>query len=440
MGGDAVFTAAAYFSMAIEAQLNSDSPFQQKISGYALGGMTLSVALVVPNDNEGVETLLSMRHSCNKRIGASRGRHIKGVVQLDRFVQFLFPGSCKKHEHEKIGINKRNRDKIGKRRPHRSVQRHKLTLSQCRAPVTPPEIPPHDTLRLWIERLQDFAFDHGKTFQNIFDAHMDNATYAATTDMVVKQEFYICRLTPDRAISEMFVPETSKSRLSSIQEGVALKELLESGKIYFQNDPRVGQSLPSDSFEIDVKAVGINEQDSSVGSGSNDSIAFSHEIMVGDRVVAFSFDSLSTKQRTKAHFAQWITDEPFNIMATILTAFCPALYGLYEPDSVEKGDVFAILDGCGPSGFAAFQLCKRAQAKAIIINSIQSTASLFIDLGLPHDQIINPGLGDIAAQIQRLTGGRGPDIIFASQSPNANILMECSRVLTSFGRIVTFGK
>ncbi|KAF7904264.1 hypothetical protein EAF00_001598 [Botryotinia globosa] len=123
---------------------------------------------------------------------------------------------------------------------------------------------------------------------------------------------YIGRLAPVRAINAKFVPGTSKPRLSSTQEGVAFK------------------------------AVGINEQDSLVVSGSSDSTAFGHEIsgiitqmgsdssgfQVGDRVVAFPLDTLSTKQQTKTQFVQQIANEPFDTMATIPTAFCTAIYGL----------------------------------------------------------------------------------------------------------------
>ncbi|KAF7919956.1 uncharacterized protein EAE98_009190 [Botrytis deweyae] len=265
---------------------------------------------------------------------------------------------------------------------------------------------------------------------------------------------HIGRLAPARAINANFVPGTSKPRLSSIQEGVAFKGQLEAGKICFQDDSRVHQNLPSDFIEIEVKAVGINEQDSLVVSGSSDSTTFSHEIsgiitqigsessdfQVGDRVVAFSFDTLSTKQRTKAQFVQRIANEPFDTMATIPTAFCTAIYGLYNLASMGKGDVVAIIDGCGSVGLAAIQLCKNTQAKPIVITNVDSTTKLLLDLGLPREQIIRPGIEDVAIQIQRLTGGRGPDIIFTSQSHDIAILLECSRVLAPFSRIVTFGK
>ncbi|KAF7955282.1 uncharacterized protein EAE97_000541 [Botrytis byssoidea] len=217
------------------------------------------------------------------------------------------------------------------------------------------------------------------------------------------------------------------------------------------DDSRVHQNLPSDFIEIEVKAVGINEQDSLVVSGSSDSTAFSHEIsgiitqigsnssgfQVGDQVVAFSFDTLSTKQRTKAQFVQRIANEPFDTMATIPTAFCPVMYGLYNLASMGKGDVVAIIDDCGSVGLAAIQLCKKTQAKAIVITNVDSTTNLLLDLGLPREQIIRPEIEDVAIQIQRLTGGRGPDIIFTSQLHDIAILMECSGVMAPFGKIVT---
>ncbi|KAF7904265.1 hypothetical protein EAF00_001599 [Botryotinia globosa] len=87
-----------------------------------------------------------------------------------------------------------------------------------------------------------------------------------------------------------------------------------------------------------------------------------------------------------------------------------------------KGDVVAIINGCGSVDLAAIQLCKRTQAKAIVITNIDSTTKLLLDLGLPREQIMRP------------------DIIFTSQSHDIAILMECSRVLAPFARIITFGK
>ncbi|TGO51615.1 hypothetical protein BOTNAR_0350g00100 [Botryotinia narcissicola] len=275
-----------------------------------------------------------------------------------------------------------------------------------------------------------------------------------TEYFIENNSVHIGRLAPVRAVNAKFVPGTSKPRLSSIQEGVAFKGQLEAGKVFFQDDSRVHQNLPSDFIEIEVKVVGINEQDSLFVSGSSDSTAFSHEIsgiitqigsnssgfQVGDQVVAFSFDTLSIKQRTKAQFVQRIANEPFDTMATIPTAICTAIYGLYNLASMGKGDVVAIIDDCGSVGLAAIQLCKKTQAKAIVITNVDPTTNLLLDLALPREQIIRHGIEDVAIQIQRLTGGRGPDIIFTSQSHDIAILMECSRVLAAFGKIVTFGK
>ncbi|TGO19696.1 hypothetical protein BTUL_0003g01530 [Botrytis tulipae] len=227
--------------------------------------------------------------------------------------------------------------------------------------------------------------------------------------------------------------QKTKPRLSSIQEGVAFKGQLEAGKVCFRDDSRVYQNLPSDFVEIEVKVIGISEQDSLVVSGSSDSTAFSHEI--SGVITQIGSDSSGFQVGDRR-----IANEPFDTMATIPTAFCTAIHGLYNLASMGKGDVVAIIDGCGSVGLAAIQLCKKTQAKAIVITNVDSTTNLLFDLGLPREQIIRPGIEDVAIQIQRLTGGRGPDIIFTSQSHDIAILMECSRVLAPFGRIVTFGK
>lgn len=140
-----------------------------------------------------------------------------------------------------------------------------------------------------------------------------------------RDSVYIGRLTTATAVNEMFVPGTHEPEPKLLKEGAALKGALQSGKICFQNDSEVSEDLPGGYVEIEVKAIVINEQDSSVISGSDESAEFNQEIsgitnkvgvdvsnlLVGGRVVAFSLYSISIHQRTKSQFVQRITNESF---------------------------------------------------------------------------------------------------------------------------------
>lgn len=65
LGGEAVFPAAGYFSMAMEAatQINEDSDHPQVISVYVLRDVSIKAALVTPDTDDGIEVLFSMHPS-----------------------------------------------------------------------------------------------------------------------------------------------------------------------------------------------------------------------------------------------------------------------------------------------------------------------------------------------------------------------------------------
>ena len=63
LGGEAVLTAAGYFSTAMEAitQLNELQSTPATVEGYVLRDISIKNALVTPDDDAGVEVLLTMR-------------------------------------------------------------------------------------------------------------------------------------------------------------------------------------------------------------------------------------------------------------------------------------------------------------------------------------------------------------------------------------------
>ncbi|MGB3129280.1 MAG: zinc-binding dehydrogenase [Dehalococcoidia bacterium] len=73
------------------------------------------------------------------------------------------------------------------------------------------------------------------------------------------------------------------------------------------------------------------------------------------------------------------------------------------------GDVVAVL-GLGPIGQLVVRLVKIAGARAIYAAEVsQSRIELARDI---VDEVIDANVGDAAARIHELTGGRGPDVVF----------------------------
>jgi NADPH:quinone reductase-like Zn-dependent oxidoreductase len=266
---------------------------------------------------------------------------------------------------------------------------------------------------------------------------------------------YIGRLAPNKTIGYKFAIGRPNPKVSMLKDVPALKGVVQSGKIIFKQDERHNIALKSDSVEIKVSAVGINKEDHLVVAGSDISTAFGHEICgavtnvssdvshvgIGDRVVGFAFDTLSTYQQTPASLVQRIAGADTDLsMATLPMAYATALYGLNDLACIQAGEVVLIIDGCGPQGLAALQLCNIAEAKAVIATSSERTIALLRSSGLPSEQIITPSNEDVLTQVKRATAGQGADVIFCSYSADPIVLRECLQGMAPLGRFVTFGR
>lgn len=66
LGNEVVFPAAGYFAMAVEAarQMNIDSADPVEVYSFTLRNVSIKAALVVPDNDNGVETLCAL-HCCN---------------------------------------------------------------------------------------------------------------------------------------------------------------------------------------------------------------------------------------------------------------------------------------------------------------------------------------------------------------------------------------
>ena len=94
--------------MAIEAitQMNTDPAVPEEITGYTLRNIAISVALVVSNDNDGVETLFSLRPATRKSFMAEDGLSNNWY---DFTVSSNSYRTWKELGKGTIGINKRSR-------------------------------------------------------------------------------------------------------------------------------------------------------------------------------------------------------------------------------------------------------------------------------------------------------------------------------------------
>lgn len=162
LGGEAVFPAAGYFSMAIEAitQLNEDAINPVPIEGFVLRDISIKTALVTPDNDTGVEVIFTMHpsvFSVTEKNNTWWDFNISSVSEA---------GHWNNHMTGTISINTRYRG-----HPPRAI----------------PNLPQRSSGKSWNQGLRNVGFDYGATFQDMADVRYDGKTYVAAAKTLVKQ-------------------------------------------------------------------------------------------------------------------------------------------------------------------------------------------------------------------------------------------------------------
>ncbi|XXG97578.1 short-chain alcohol dehydrogenase [Hypoxylon texense] len=162
LGGESVFPAAGYFSMAVEAvtQLNELSDKPVEIDSYVLRDVSIKKALVTPDDDDGIEVLFTIRPSV---FGEAEAK----TTWWDFSVSSIDSDNVKKeHMAGSVSINTHPRGK---------------------APRQAPQFPQRASGKAWNQALREVGFDYGPTFQDMDDIRFDGKNYAASCTTNIKQ-------------------------------------------------------------------------------------------------------------------------------------------------------------------------------------------------------------------------------------------------------------
>nr|APX43990.1 polyketide synthase [Pestalotiopsis microspora] len=164
LGGEAVFPAAGYFAMAIEAasQLNEieaeESGEPASANSYVLRDIDIKKALVTPDTDDGIEVLINLRPSA---FGGPWWDF--GVSSVD------VNGIKREHMTGSISINTA---------APRGVKQSRFA----------PRFPQRASGKAWNQALRAVGFDYGPTFQDMDNVRFDGKTYAATCTTNIKRE------------------------------------------------------------------------------------------------------------------------------------------------------------------------------------------------------------------------------------------------------------
>lgn len=161
------------------------------------------------------------------------------------------------------------------------------------------------------------------------------------------------------------------------------------------------------------------------------------DLAAGDLVVAFGTDSLASHVTVDR---KWVGQFPAPISAeaaaTAPVTFFSAFVGLVDLARLAKGETVLIHGGAGGVGLAAIQIAQRAGATVIATAGSPVKRALLKSLGVDH--MLDSRSLTFVSDVERLTGGRGVDVVLNSLSGEA---MEHSiGLLRPFGRFVELGK
>ena len=283
----------------------------------------------------------------------------------------------------------------------------------------------------------------------ILDQHDSDSESKESEYLVDHGIVHVSRMVPSRAINETFAPDDDQVLYQPLDSAPALKTVLQKGAVMFEEDDRHPEPLKGDEVVVQVKAVGLRRNEALAVSKSHHLSEFAgivadvapnvSHLKVGDRVAGFYSDNMATHQRVSAKLLQPFDEgQTFSEMAVLPIAFVTAIYGLNELARVESGEVVIIADSTGPTGLAAMQICKMSGAKPLFIASTKESAKVLTQAGFPPENLLDPNGENLVAQLDRLTGGKGVDVMFCAASTDLSIFCEIGLGIAPFARLVTF--
>ena len=222
----------------------------------------------------------------------------------------------------------------------------------------------------------------------------------------------------------------------------------------FTEDETYQTDLLPDEIEIKVESVGVNFRDLLVvlGKTNADTIGCEcagtvtrvgsdrAEFLPGDRVCAAIVGCAKTFARCNFQQAVKIPDSlTYAEAAAIPITGVTAYYALVECARLQKGETILIHLGSGGTGQMAVQVAQMIGAEVFVTVGFPEKRQLLMDLyKIPEDHIFYSRDTSFAADVMRMTNGRGVDVLLNSLSGES--LVASWESIAPFGRFVEIGK
>ncbi|KAH7303214.1 putative polyketide synthase [Stachybotrys elegans] len=222
--------------------------------------------------------------------------------------------------------------------------------------------------------------------------------------------------------------------------------------LYFEERPALGD-IDDYEIDVDVKAVGMNFRDCLIALGQLDQLSIGSEcsgvvarvgsqsrFQIGDRVLVLCLGVFQSKIRCSEQLAVKISPKlSFSEAAALPTNFVTAYHALHNIARLSQGETVLIHAGAGGTGQAAIQVAQWCGAEVFTtVGSKMKRELLINEYGVRPENILNSRDTSFAHDIQRLTNGRGVDVVLNSLSGDSLVASwEC---VAPYGRFVEIGK
>ncbi len=247
---------------------------------------------------------------------------------------------------------------------------------------------------------------------------------------VASGKTYISRLVRNNDLNEIFTG-ASKSEPVSFVPGDRIAGTVIKGKVVFRQGV-AEEAVKPGHVEVQVQYSGLTKEGVLAITGLDYATTFSHEIggivtrvapgvvgyKRGDRVIGINVDRFGSYQQVPTGLLRKLDPQDDMVTAvSTLTAYSTALHGLENLAALQEKENVLILHGSGTAGTAAIKVAQLKGATAYVVAETDDEVSfLQSQFGLSLRQILKPSDGLVSEQIDKLTGGRGADVVFSAGS------------------------
>ncbi|KAH7305246.1 hypothetical protein B0I35DRAFT_362380 [Stachybotrys elegans] len=259
--------------------------------------------------------------------------------------------------------------------------------------------------------------------------------------------YYVSRQ-QEKSGSQMFPIGNSTA---SLKLAIRQPGLLDS--MWFVIDPTFAAPLGKNEVEMENRAIGVNFRDvmTLMGQLSDPLLGVECSGIVrrvgsgvsrfkpGDRIYTSSTSCFRTIHRAPEALCQLMPEDlNFTDAATIPIIFITALYCLRDLARLQPGETILIHSAAGGVGQAAIQLAKHYGANIFVTVGSAAKSKIMQDVyGIPKDHIFNSRDTSFVQGIQRVTSGKGVDVVLNSLS--GEMLRQTWNCIAPWGRFVEIG-